>query len=91
MKTKIVDLITKSFQPESIFNYGSRARTDCLDKSDYDIGVIFSDANFVSRMALKKAINLDGVSAYPFHLNDFKNGMIDTPFQKSIFSNISKT
>ncbi len=85
MEIKEIVSKLKKFNPESIFLYGSRARTDFLDRSDYEIGIILKEENYVHRSELKKVINEKGVSVYPFRLNEIKNGTFDTPFSKKIY------
>jgi len=88
MKDKKLNIIIsklKKFNPESIFLYGSRARTDFLDKSDFEIGIIFKEKNYVGRCELKRVIDKEGVNVYPFILEELKKGNFDTPFSKKIY------
>ena len=81
----VLDQLEKKFQPVSIFLYGSRARTDFLEKSDYEIGILFRSDKYISRSEIKKAINKKGFNIYPFRYEDFIKRKIDTPFQSSIY------
>lgn len=81
---KIVAKLMK-FNPESIFLYGSRARTDYTGRSDFEIGVMFKEENYVDRKELQKAVKEKGVNIYPFKLNELKNCSFDSPFSKKIF------
>ncbi len=67
-----------------LFFYGSRARTDFKEDSDYEIGIIF-DKNKTSRSELVKMHNLKDLVIYPFLLDEIKNYDIDTPFPKAIY------
>ncbi len=78
---KIINLCN----PTSVFLYGSRARTDFLKRSDFEIGVLIPENRYFSRSDIKKYIDIPSVSIYTFKLEDFANGIIDTPFQKSVY------
>ncbi len=73
------------YNPITIFLYGSRARGDFLDNSDFEIGVIFTKDKYVKRSELQKVISIEGVNVYPFKLEDLKSNNPDTPFQKNIY------
>ena len=81
----VLKKIIETCDPMSVFLYGSRARADFLKRSDFEIGVLIPTDRYVSRSELKKAVGEDGINVYPFRLEDFKNGIIDTPFQKIIY------
>jgi len=81
----VLEKIVKLCNPTSIFLYGSRARTDFLRRSDFEIGVLIPESRYSSRSDIKKNIDIPSVSIYPFKLEDFTNGIIDTPFQKSVY------
>lgn len=86
MKLDIVlDKIEKLCSPISIFLYGSRARKDCLNRSDYEIGVLVKKNKYISRSKIKTVIEEKGFNVYPFKYEDFIKGKLDTPFQKSIY------
>ena len=76
----------KKLNPKSAFLYGSRARKDYLKNSDYEIGVLFSKGNYLSRSELKIIFKkYKNFNIYPFEYEKFKKGEIDTPFQKNIY------
>lgn len=81
----ILDKIEKICNPVSIFLYGSRARSDSQKNSDYEIGVLMHESRYVSRRDIEEAIRDKNFSVYPFRYEDFIEGKIDTPFQKSIY------
>jgi len=81
---KIINKL-KKFNPESVFLYGSRARTDFLKRSDFEIGVIFKEENYVNRKKLKEIVKEKEVNIYPFKLEELKNCSFDTPFSKKIY------
>lgn len=81
----VLGKIIKRCNPASIFLYGSRARTDFLKRSDFEIGVLIPESRYISRADIKKGIDAPNFNVYPFRLEDFKNGIIDTPFQKSVY------
>ena len=82
---EVVKLLNKRFKPISIFLYGSRARTDFLKRSDFEIGILFSKDNYVGRSEIKKVVSKKGFNIYPFEYEEFLQGKIDTPFQKKIY------
>lgn len=75
----------KTFEPLSIFIYGSQANQSQNLKSDFEIGIIFDDANYISRKEIKNKISNENYNIFPFKLNELKSFNIDTPFQKNIY------
>ena len=73
------------FKPKSIFLYGSRGREDFKEDSDYEIGVIFDDDKYVSRIEIHDAISNPLVKAYPFKWSELLHGTFGHVFQKSIY------
>ncbi|MEM2089771.1 MAG: nucleotidyltransferase domain-containing protein [Candidatus Pacearchaeota archaeon] len=71
---EIVKLLNKHFKPISIFLYGSRARTDFLKRSDFEVGVLFSKDNYVGRSEIKKVVDKKGFNIYPFEYEEFLQG-----------------
>ena len=84
MNKKILETL-KSFKPLSVFLYGSQANNNTNSKSDFEIGVIFDDKNYVSRQELQKSISNKNYNVFPFKLSEIKNCTFDTPFQKKIY------
>lgn len=85
---KIQDLLINIYNttnPVSIFLYGSRARTDFIETSDYEIGVLYKKENKVSRSDLARMNNIINLRVYPFDFEEFINGTLDTPFPKNIY------
>lgn len=75
----------KTFNPYSVFLYGSRTRGDALVSSDYEVGVLFKKDHYVSRSVIQKSFHDGRVNVYPFVLEDFLAHRIDTPFQTALF------
>lgn len=76
----------KKIKIESAFLYGSRAREDYLKNSDYEIGVLFSEKDYLSRSKLKVIFEkYKDFNIYPFEYEKFIKGEINTPFQKNIY------
>ena len=81
----IIDKIEKEAKPVSIFIYGSRARNDFREDSDYEIGVLFNRDKRWERLQLARLHNNPNVNIYPFVLEDLLQYKIDTPFPKAIY------
>jgi len=81
----VLDKIETFCKPMSTFLYGSRARTDFLEKSDYEIGVLMYEDKYVEGSDIRKKINEESFNIYPFKYEDFIKRKIDTPFQNSIY------
>ena len=76
----------KKYKPKSAFLYGSRAREDYLQNSDYEIGVLFFKKDYLSRSKLEIIFRrYKNFNIYPFEYERFIEGKIDTPFQKNIY------
>jgi len=82
---EIAQKIMEFTKAKSIFLYGSRARDDFYDESDYEIGILMEKDRYISRAEIKNYLNEKGVNVFPFHYEDFIKGNPDTPFQKSIY------
>ncbi len=81
----VLDKLEEICKPTSIFLYGSKARTDFLENSDFEIGVLIPKRRYVGRSEIKKTVNEEGFSIYPFEYENLVKGNIDTPFQKNIY------
>lgn len=82
---KIIDDLLKFTDAKSIFLYGSRARTDFYNESDYEIGVLMEKDKYISRSEIKDKFNLKSINIFPFHYEEFIVYNPDTPFVKSIY------
>lgn len=82
---KLADKLLKFTNAKSVFLYGSRARKDFYDDSDYEIGVLIERDKYVSRSDIRKQFNFTGVNIFPFYYEDFIAGNLDTPFVKTIY------
>jgi predicted nucleotidyltransferase len=82
---KIADDLLKFTNARSIFLYGSRARDDFNNGSDYEIGVLMDREKYISRADIKENFNIEDVNIFPFYYDNFIAGNPDTPFQKSIY------
>ena len=80
-----IKAVTEKFDPISIFLYGSRARTDSLSRSDYEVGVLYKRDKKISRSELKEINPYKDVVLYPFEYEDFLAYKIDTPFPENIY------
>ncbi len=80
----VLESIFNKTKPVAIFLYGSRARSDYKDDSDYEIGIIY-EKDKINRSELAKMHNLKNLVIYPFLLDDIKNHELDTPFPKAIY------
>lgn len=86
---KVIDKLVKNFKPCSIFLYGSNATNSTNVNSDYEIGVIFDDDKYISRGQISNLVkSKTKYSIYPFRLSEIMNCDFDTPFQKTIYTNV---
>lgn len=83
--SETIEKIGRELDPVSMFLYGSRARTDYSEGSDYEIGVLYSRDKKISRTQLKSLSSLKNAYFYPFEYESFLNYNIDTPFTESIY------
>lgn len=81
----VLDHIESKAKAVSIFIYGSRARTDYKEGSDYEIGILFKRDSKWSRAQLATLHQRAGLNLYPFVLEDFLEYKLDTPFPKAIY------
>lgn len=56
-----------------------------LDRSDYEVGVLYKKENVILRAELEKLSPSENVNIYPFEYEGLKEYMIDTPFPKNIY------
>jgi predicted nucleotidyltransferase len=82
---QICERLVTNFEPKSVFLYGSRARGDEIEGSDYEVGVICTEENKISLNAIKEVIRDKNFSIYPFVFEAMVADNCDIPFVKSIF------
>lgn len=82
---KVAEEIYQEFKPISVFLYGSRARKDFKEDSDYEIGVIQNKKGDISRVELKEFVANKRILIFPFVKNELENYSLNTPFQKEIY------
>ncbi len=82
---EVLEKIINTSKPVSIFLYGSMARGDFENDSDYEIGVVYKVEDKVSRSELKEINPYENIKIYPFGYEELTKGEIDTPFPKYIF------
>ena len=82
---KLIDDLSKFTNAKSIFLYGSRARTDFYNESDYEIGILMEKNKYISRSEIKNKFNFKNINLFPFHYEEFIKCNPDTPFVKSIY------
>lgn len=80
-----LDRIEQQANPVSIFVYGSRARNDYNERSDFEVGVLFNRDKKWGRSQLATLHNVPGLNIYPFVLEDFQQYKLDTPFPKAVY------
>lgn len=84
----VLDSLEKACEPASIFVYGSRARSDFLPESDYELGILITKSKYIDGEQIRKVmkkLKAKGINAFPFELEDFLLNKVDTPFQTTIF------
>ncbi len=82
---KIIDGLINFTNAKSVFLYGSRARTDFYNESDYEIGVLMEKDKYIGRSEIKDKFNFKGINIFPFYYEEFIECNPDTPFVKSIY------
>ena len=82
IQTLATDLVDRGAR--SVFLYGSRARGDNLDDSDWEVGVIFDEDKYISRRELAP-LQTSGVVIYPFKYEELSAGIADVPFTRTIW------
>lgn len=85
-KTQITDLANQLVAggADSVFLYGSRARGDNQDTSDWEIGAIYERSRKITRAELSQKAPADTV-IYPFIRDELENGIVMVPFTQSIW------
>lgn len=83
--TSALDIVMNKVKPESVFIYGSRARDDFKEDSDYEVGVLFERDKKVGRAQLAQLHTVDGLNLYPFILEDLREYKMYTPFPKAVY------
>lgn len=81
----VLEEVERQSQPVSIFIYGSRARLDYKEHSDYEVGVLFERDKKWGRSQLATLHSNPGLNIYPFVLEDFQQYKLDTPFPKAVY------
>jgi hypothetical protein len=81
----VIQLITLKTRPVSIFLFGSRARDDFLDLSDYEFGVLYAKDQIPAEVDFRNLITQAGCGFYHYEIDAFILGTLDLPFEQSIF------
>lgn len=81
----VLDKVIEQSKPVSVFVYGSRARDDFQDQSDFEIGVLFNRDVKWGRSQLAVLHDISGLNIYPFVLEDFSEYKLDTPFPRAVY------
>jgi predicted nucleotidyltransferase len=83
---EFLDKILSFSKPTSIFLFGSRARNDYLEDSDYEVGILYESKELVSENILRSRISSDKrYRFYPYEIDSFVRGTLDIPFESTIF------
>jgi predicted nucleotidyltransferase len=82
---EVLEKIYKESKAVSVFVYGSRARKDFKETSDYEIGILYKKENKVSRSEIAKLHSIKGMNIYPFIIDNLEKYDLDTPFPKAIY------
>jgi len=82
---ELLKKIWEETEPVSIFLYGSMARDDFENDSDYEVGIIYERDKKWSRQKLSEFYDYKNVKIYPFVEEELEVGEIDTPFPKEIY------
>lgn len=71
---------------DSVFLYGSRARGDAFENSDWEIGAVYARERRASRSELARQA-LESMVIYPFAREDLEAGIAVVPFNQAIWLN----
>lgn len=83
---RTIEVIRTQSRPISIFLYGSRARNDFLQQSDYELGVFYAKEEMISEETLHSMAELPNeYHIYPYEIKSFIAGTLNIPFEESIF------
>jgi len=77
--------IKEKFSPEAVILYGSRAKGDFLETSDWEILILFKKNKRVKREMLRRFIKNPRIVPYPASIESFKKMKLDAPFPKAGF------
>ena len=82
----VLENISQKTRAISVFLWGSRARGDAQEDSDWELGALFRKEHLISEYELRQLANApDNVSIYPYEYNLFICGEIVVPFQRSLY------
>ncbi len=80
-----VENIYKKTNPLSVFLYGSRAREDHRQNSDFEVGLIYPEKSRVRREDLAAMHTFSNLNLYSFTQESLKKYSIEVPFPKIVF------
>ncbi len=92
----VLSNVYESTKPVSIFVYGSQAKGDNVENSDFEVGVLYYKDSKVGRSELSEMHAIENLRMYPFIHEDFIKYNLDTPFplatyMRSLLDGGSKT
>jgi hypothetical protein len=82
----VLQAISQNTQATSVFLYGSRARGEELEGSDWELAALFKSKDFVPENDLCSIVAVpDDVRLYPYDHELFLRGEIVVPFQRALY------
>lgn len=82
----VLQTISQNTQAISVFLYGSRARGEGLEGSDWELATLFKIEDFVAEKDLRRITAVpDDVRLYPYDHELFLRGEIVVPFQRALY------
>lgn len=82
----VLQAVTQKTRAQSVFLYGSRARGEEREESDWELGVLFERDHFVEEGELRQLTSApDEVRLYPYEQELFLRSEIVVPFQRSLY------
>lgn len=82
----VLRAISQNTRATSVFLYGSRARGEGLEGSDWELAALFKSEDFVAEKDLRHIAAIpDDMRLYPYDYELFLRGEIVVPFQRALY------
>lgn len=82
----VLQAISQNTRATSVFLFGSRARGEGLESSDWELAALFRSENLIAENDLRHIAAVpDNVRLYPYDHELFLRGEIVVPFQRALY------